>query len=83
VVADARPVLEAYGSPVIHAGRLGCGQRLKLVNDAMFAANVGVVADAVRLGAVLGLDSEVVVSGLCAGSAGRLRPGHGVRRRIG
>jgi len=42
----ARPALAAYGSPIIHAGPLGHGQRVKLVNNVLFAANLELVADA-------------------------------------
>jgi len=33
-LAAVRPVLGAYGSPIIHAGPVGYGQRVKLVNNA-------------------------------------------------
>jgi 3-hydroxyisobutyrate dehydrogenase-like beta-hydroxyacid dehydrogenase len=38
------------------SARVGAGQRVKLVNNALFAAQIGLVADAVRLGAQLGAD---------------------------
>src|SRR5262249_59631069 len=61
VVERVRPVLQAYGDPVLHVGPLGAGQRVKLVNNTLFAAQIGLVADAVRLGAQLGVDEAVLL----------------------
>jgi 3-hydroxyisobutyrate dehydrogenase-like beta-hydroxyacid dehydrogenase len=69
VVDRVRPVLQAYGDPVLHVGPLGAGQRVKLVNNALFAAQIGLVADAVRLGAELGVDEAVLLGALSHGSA--------------
>jgi 3-hydroxyisobutyrate dehydrogenase-like beta-hydroxyacid dehydrogenase len=81
VLEAARPALAAYGSPIIHAGPAGFGQRLKLVNNALFAANLGLTADAMRLGAELGLADDVLFEGLTAGSSGR--PAIGIVRFSG
>lgn len=67
----ARPALAAYGSPIIHAGPLGYGQRTKLVNNALFSANLGMTADAMRLGNELGLPDDVLIPALTAGSSAR------------
>jgi 3-hydroxyisobutyrate dehydrogenase-like beta-hydroxyacid dehydrogenase len=64
-----RPVLASYGDPVLHVGPLGSGQRVKLVNNALFAAQIGLVADAVRLGGQLGVDEAVLLGALPHGSA--------------
>jgi 3-hydroxyisobutyrate dehydrogenase-like beta-hydroxyacid dehydrogenase len=68
-VERVRPVLAAYGDPVLHVGPLGAGQGVKLVNNAVFAANLGLLADAVRLGAQLGVDEAVLLTALPRGSA--------------
>jgi 3-hydroxyisobutyrate dehydrogenase-like beta-hydroxyacid dehydrogenase len=81
VLEAARPALSAYGSPIIHAGPAGFGQRLKLVNNALFAANLGLTADAMRLGAELGVPADVLTDGLAAGSSGR--PAIGIVRASG
>jgi 3-hydroxyisobutyrate dehydrogenase-like beta-hydroxyacid dehydrogenase len=65
----AKPVLEAYGDPILHAGPLGAGQALKLVNNAVFAANIGLLAQAVRLGAQLGIEEKNLLNALPHGSA--------------
>jgi 3-hydroxyisobutyrate dehydrogenase-like beta-hydroxyacid dehydrogenase len=68
-VDRVRPVLTAYGDPVLHVGPLGAGQGVKLVNNALFAANIGLLAQAVRLGERLGVEESVLLSALPHGSA--------------
>jgi 3-hydroxyisobutyrate dehydrogenase-like beta-hydroxyacid dehydrogenase len=68
-VDRVRPVLTAYGDPVLHVGPLGAGQGVKLVNNALFAANIGLLAQAVRLGAQLGVEESVLLGALPHGSA--------------
>ncbi|TDV49869.1 NAD(P)-dependent oxidoreductase [Actinophytocola oryzae] len=68
-IARVRPVLHAYADPVLHVGPLGAGQRVKLVNNALFAAQVGLVAAAVRLGERLGVAEAVLLDALPHGSA--------------
>jgi 3-hydroxyisobutyrate dehydrogenase-like beta-hydroxyacid dehydrogenase len=69
VVARVRPVLASYGHPVLHVGPLGAGQRVKLVSNALFAAQVGLLADAIRLGRQVGVDEAVLLRALPHGSA--------------
>ncbi|GAA1440212.1 NAD(P)-dependent oxidoreductase [Mycobacterium cookii] len=64
-----RPVLSCYGDPVLHVGPLGAGQKVKLVNNALFAAHIGLLAEAVRLGAQLGVTESALLSALPHGSA--------------
>ncbi|OLP02358.1 6-phosphogluconate dehydrogenase [Mycolicibacterium porcinum] len=68
-VARAREVLTAYADPVLHVGPVGSGQRVKLVNNALFAAQIGVVAEGVRLGDRLGIDEATLLTALTHGSA--------------
>jgi 3-hydroxyisobutyrate dehydrogenase-like beta-hydroxyacid dehydrogenase len=56
VLADARPALASYADPILHVGGLGDGQRVKLINNALFAAHVGLVAEAERVAKGLGVD---------------------------
>ena len=37
----ARPVLSAYGDPIVHLGPTGAGQQVKLINNAVFAQLTG------------------------------------------
>ncbi len=68
-VARVQPVLGAYGDPIVHAGGTGSGQLVKLINNSMFAAQVGLVAEGVRLGARLGIDEGPLLGALTHGSA--------------
>ena len=68
-VARIRPVLSCYGDPVLHVGPLGAGQKVKLVNNALFAAHIGLLADAVELSAQLGVTESALLSALPHGSA--------------
>lgn len=69
-VARARPLLSAYGDPILHVGRTGCGQLVKLINNALFAAQIGLVAEGVRLGELLGISEPALLEALMHGSAG-------------
>jgi 3-hydroxyisobutyrate dehydrogenase-like beta-hydroxyacid dehydrogenase len=68
-VEKVRPVLQSYGDPVLHVGPVGAGQRVKLVNNALFAAQIGLLTDAVKLGEQLGVDEAVLLGALPHGSA--------------
>jgi 3-hydroxyisobutyrate dehydrogenase len=70
VVDKVRPVLDSFGSPVVHLGPIGSGQIAKLVNNTMLAASVAVGADAIACGSDLGLDGDGLLAVLSAGSAG-------------
>jgi 2-hydroxy-3-oxopropionate reductase len=69
VVARVRPVLGCYGDPVLHVGPLGAGQKVKLVNNALFAAHIGLLSGAVELGAQLGVPESTLLTALRHGSA--------------
>jgi 2-hydroxy-3-oxopropionate reductase len=68
-VAAVRPVLSSYGDPILHVGPLGAGQKLKLVNNALFAAQIGLLSNAVELAAGLGVPESALLSALPHGSA--------------
>lgn len=67
-VARATPVLSAYGDPVLHMGPLGAGQGMKLVNNTMFAAQIGLLAEAVHIGGRLGIGQTALLGALGHGS---------------
>ncbi|WP_328358905.1 NAD(P)-dependent oxidoreductase [Mycobacterium sp. NBC_00419] len=67
-VKQVRPVLSSYGEPVLHVGRLGGGQLVKLVNNTLFAAQIGIIAEGVRLAGRLGVDESTLLSALPHGS---------------
>jgi 3-hydroxyisobutyrate dehydrogenase-like beta-hydroxyacid dehydrogenase len=64
-----RPVFESFAGFVRHMGPVGAGQLTKAVNNLVFIANLGVVADALKLGAELGLDPASLAEVMRAGSA--------------
>ncbi len=64
----ARPVLEAMGSLVVHAGPLGHGQIVKVINNAVAATNAAVVGQALLVGARAGVDLDALVEVMGAGS---------------
>ena len=68
-VVTAGAALSAYADPVLHVGPVGSGQRVKLVNNALFAAQIGAVAEAVGLGDRLGIDEPTLLTALTHGSA--------------
>jgi 3-hydroxyisobutyrate dehydrogenase len=66
----ARPVLEAMGKLIVHAGPLGHGQMVKLINNAVAATNAAVVGQALLLGARAGIDLDALTTVMGAGSGG-------------
>jgi 3-hydroxyisobutyrate dehydrogenase len=64
----AQPVLEAMGRVIVHAGPVGHGQMVKLINNAVAAANAAVVGQALVLGARAGVDLDALTSVMAAGS---------------
>jgi 2-hydroxy-3-oxopropionate reductase len=67
-VARVRPVLGCYGDPILHVGPLGAGQKVKLVNNALFVAHIGLLSGAVELGARLGVPESTLLTALPHGS---------------
>jgi 3-hydroxyisobutyrate dehydrogenase-like beta-hydroxyacid dehydrogenase len=64
----ARPLLEAMGKLIVHAGPLGHGQMVKLINNSVAATNAAVVAEALLVGARAGLDLDALIQVMSAGS---------------
>ena len=68
--AACRPVLEAFAGTIVHLGPLGSGQRAKIVNNALMAANMGLAHAALGAGADLGIDRSALAE-LIKASSGR------------
>jgi 3-hydroxyisobutyrate dehydrogenase-like beta-hydroxyacid dehydrogenase len=64
----ARPVLEAMGSLIVHAGPLGHGQMVKLINNAVAAINATVVGEALLVAKRTGVDLDVLTQVIASGS---------------
>lgn len=65
-----RPVLAAYADPIVPTGALGSALALKLINNALFAANAQLVAAAIELGASIGVVPDALLAALQVCSAG-------------
>jgi len=68
-VEHVRPALASYGDPILHVGPIGAGQGVKLVNNTLFAAQIGLLHEAVRLGDSLGIDEKRLLDAIGHGSA--------------
>jgi 3-hydroxyisobutyrate dehydrogenase-like beta-hydroxyacid dehydrogenase len=61
-------VLEAMGKLIVHAGPLGHGQMVKLINNAVAATNAAVVGEALLVAARAGVDLDALTRVMAAGS---------------
>jgi 3-hydroxyisobutyrate dehydrogenase-like beta-hydroxyacid dehydrogenase len=64
-----RPVLGCYGDPVLHVGSTGAGQKVKLVNNVLFAGHIGLLAESIRLGELFGVPEPTLLAALPHASA--------------
>ena len=65
-----RAVLEVMGELVLHVGALGQGQMLKLVNNAVAAANAVALGQALLVAQATGVDLDALTKVMAAGSGG-------------
>jgi 3-hydroxyisobutyrate dehydrogenase len=68
VVERCRPVLQTFGDPVLHLGPLGSGQEAKILNNALFAAQLALAAEVFELASSRQLDQQAVATVLSNGS---------------
>jgi 3-hydroxyisobutyrate dehydrogenase-like beta-hydroxyacid dehydrogenase len=68
VIARCRPILEAFGNPVLHVGPLGSGQEVKVLNNTVFTAHLALAAEVFDLAAARQLDQQAVATILVSGS---------------
>ena len=66
----ARPLFELMGELVLHVGATGQGQMVKLINNAVAAANTVTLAQALVVGEATGVDLDALVEVMAAGSGG-------------
>ena len=64
----ARPLFEAMGELIVHVGNVGQGQLVKVINNAVAAANTAVAAEALLAGELAGADLDALVTVIRAGS---------------
>jgi len=64
----ARPLFEAMGDLIVHAGVLGDGEMLKLINNAVAAVNAATVGEALLVARRTGVDLDALERVMGAGS---------------
>jgi 3-hydroxyisobutyrate dehydrogenase-like beta-hydroxyacid dehydrogenase len=64
----ARPLFDAIGELIVHVGEVGQGQLVKVINNAVAAANTAVVAEGLLAGKLAGADLDALVTVMRAGS---------------
>jgi 3-hydroxyisobutyrate dehydrogenase-like beta-hydroxyacid dehydrogenase len=69
----AKPLLETMGELIVHVGELGQGEMLKLINNALGAANAAAVAEALLLADATGVDLDTLVAVTQTGSGASLQ----------
>jgi 3-hydroxyisobutyrate dehydrogenase-like beta-hydroxyacid dehydrogenase len=68
--ARVEPLLEMMGKLIVHAGPLGQGQMVKLINNAVAACNATVLGQALVVGSRAGVDLDALIAVMGAGSGG-------------
>ncbi|HWX98247.1 MAG TPA: NAD(P)-dependent oxidoreductase [Solirubrobacteraceae bacterium] len=71
--ARARPVLEVMGELIVHVGELGQGEMLKLINNALGAANAAALGEALLLSRATDVDLDAFVQVVSRGSGGSVQ----------
>ncbi|HEX4187877.1 MAG TPA: NAD(P)-dependent oxidoreductase [Solirubrobacteraceae bacterium] len=66
--ARAKPVLEPMGQVIVHVGELGQGEMLKLINNALGAANAAALGEAMVLARATGVDLDAFTAVVSKGS---------------
>jgi 3-hydroxyisobutyrate dehydrogenase-like beta-hydroxyacid dehydrogenase len=69
-VDRAMPLLQAMGTVIVHAGPLGHGQMVKLINNAVAAINAATVGQALVFADRAGVDLDALEAVMRAGSGG-------------
>jgi len=68
--ARAEPLFAVMGDLVVHVGALGQGEMVKLINNAVAAANAAAVGEALLVGQATGVDLDALVQVMGTGSGG-------------
>lgn len=68
-MATARPLFEAMGEVIVHAGEVGQGQAVKVLSNAVSAINCATLAQALVVGRQEGVDLDALLEVMRSGSA--------------
>ncbi|MCZ2498734.1 NAD-binding protein [Xylophilus sp. Kf1] len=79
LLAEVRPLLEAFAENIFHAGPVGAGHRMKLLHNFVSLGSVSLMAEAAACAQRAGIDPAVLVDVLGKGGGGgaaleRLKP---------
>jgi 3-hydroxyisobutyrate dehydrogenase-like beta-hydroxyacid dehydrogenase len=69
IFAELHPLLSCMGSDIVHAGDVGAGQVLKIMNNMVLFINMNALAEALAIGRAAGVAPETLFSTLQLGSA--------------
>jgi 3-hydroxyisobutyrate dehydrogenase len=67
---EARPVLAAMGTSIIHVGGVGAGEVAKLCNNLISGSALIAVAEAFRIGEAFGVDPQILTDVIAKSSGG-------------
>ncbi len=67
---NVKPILDVMGKSVVRVGDIGAGNTAKLVNQAIVAVNIGVLAEGLVLAQKAGVSPEAVFHAIKGGLAG-------------
>jgi len=70
VFEACKPVFETFGKLIVRLGEVGAGQRAKIVNNALLAANMGLAQAALSAGEAMGI-GRAALAELVKASSGR------------
>jgi 3-hydroxyisobutyrate dehydrogenase-like beta-hydroxyacid dehydrogenase len=65
----ARPILETFATLIVHVGKVGTAQAVKLINNTLMAAQLGLAHSAAGIAQELGLDRKTLLGLLSSSSA--------------
>jgi 3-hydroxyisobutyrate dehydrogenase len=68
VFERVRPVIEAFGKKIVHAGPVGAGDALKAVNNALLAVHILSAAEGLAVLAKAGVDPQIALDVINASS---------------
>jgi 3-hydroxyisobutyrate dehydrogenase-like beta-hydroxyacid dehydrogenase len=69
VLKDIRPILDCFADTIIHAGPVGAGHTLKLINNFIAIGTAAVVAEGIAAGLKAGVDMKALNDIVMAGGA--------------
>ncbi len=69
LIARIRPVLDCFADTIIHAGPVGAGHQLKLINNFLSLAHAAVAAEAITVAAKAGVSMQALKDIVVAGGA--------------